>query len=103
MSEWVPVCRDAELGLRQVRVVVRREVRIAVFRGEDGRCYALEDRCPHRGAPLSAGVIYDVCKIACADHGWTIDLASGAVQPPERGQVRTFPVEVCDGQVLVWA
>ena len=61
----------------------------------------LEDRCPHRGAPLSQGVVYDVCKVACADHGWTIDLRSGAVEAPERGEVRTFPVRVVDGEVFV--
>jgi nitrite reductase/ring-hydroxylating ferredoxin subunit len=46
-------------------------------------------------------VAYAGCKVACRDHGWTIDLASGEVEHPERGRVRTFPVQVRDGQVFV--
>jgi nitrite reductase/ring-hydroxylating ferredoxin subunit len=47
---------------------------------------------PHRGARLSTGPVYEPCKIACLDHGWSIDLRTGAVDAPERGQVRAFPV-----------
>jgi nitrite reductase (NADH) small subunit len=64
--------------------------------------FAIEDRCPHRGARLSAGVIYDRDKIACLDHGWCIRLADGGVEPPEQGRVRTFPVKIEDGSVFVF-
>ena len=74
---------------------------MAVFRGEDGVLYAVEDRCPHRGAALSRGVLYDVCKVACPDHGWTIDLRSGAVEAPEHGKVTTFAVRTIGAEVFV--
>lgn len=78
------------------------EIAIAVFRSGDA-VYAIEDRCPHRGARLSNGIVYDGCKVACPDHGWTIDIPSGRVEPPEQGEVRRFEVEVREGWVWVRA
>jgi len=101
MSRWIPLCPEAELKPRQARVVEAGADRIAVFRSEDGSVYAVEDRCPHRGSPLSAGVVYQVNLVACLDHGWTICLADGKVQSPETGQVRTYPTVVVDGMILV--
>ncbi len=63
--------------------------------------FGIEDRCPHRGARLSAGVVCDSDKVACLDHGWGIRLADGGVEAPEQGCVRTFPVKVEDGLVFV--
>lgn len=45
---------------------------IALYRGDDGVAYALEDKCPHRGIKLSHGSVED-CKLVCLYHGWTFD------------------------------
>ena len=94
MSNWLRVCRIEEIAPDKARVVSIEGVRVAVFRTRDGECYAIEDRCPHRGAPLSQGVIYQKNKVACLDHGWGICLLDGQVEAPQRGQVRTFKVKV---------
>ena len=98
---WLRVCGEDELPSGRACTLDTSDGRVAVFRAENGVVYAVEDRCPHRGAPLSRGVVYDVCKLACSDHGWTIDLRSGAVEPPERGEVRTFRVKLVDGEVFI--
>lgn len=98
---WLRVCAEEELPRGRALTRETPSGPIAVFRAENGLLYALEDRCPHRGAALSRGVVYDICKVACADHGWTIDLRSGHVDPPERGEVRIFPVRTVDGEVVV--
>jgi nitrite reductase (NADH) small subunit len=90
---WLRVCSEEELPHGRARTLDTAGGRIAVFRAENGVLYAIEDRCPHRGAALSQGVLYDLCKVACPDHGWTIDLRSG--------EVRTFPVRTVDGEVFV--
>jgi len=100
-GQWMRVCGQDELGRRAVRTVASLIVEIAVFHLEDGRMVAIEDRCPHRGAPLSSGAVYDGDKVACFDHGWTIRLTDGRVEPPEQGCVRTFPVKVEAGSVFV--
>lgn len=98
----VRVCAEGDIPSRGVRVVAIGGVKVAVFRAEDGGLFAIEDRCPHRGAPLSSGLVYDNNKVACGDHGWSICLSDGKVDPPECGQVKTFPVNVEDGMVRVW-
>jgi nitrite reductase (NADH) small subunit len=99
--EWARVCALEELPAPGVRTLALSGVSVAVFRLGDGALCAIEDRCPHRGARLSAGVVYDGDKVACMDHGWGIRLRDGGVEAPERGCVRTFAVRVEDGVVFV--
>jgi nitrite reductase (NADH) small subunit len=84
-----------------VRTLALTDLNVAVFCLADGRLFGIEDRCPHRGARLSAGLIYDEDKVACADHGWGIRLRDGRVESPGQGCARVFPVKVEDGLVLV--
>jgi len=93
-------CALDELAKGTGRAVTLSGTYIALFQA-GGRVYALEDRCPHRGARLSLGLIYEEGKVACLDHGWGIRLADGGVEPPERGCVRTFEVKIEDGWVWV--
>jgi nitrite reductase (NADH) small subunit len=100
VSAWMAACPlDALREGRTARIELEGAA-LCMLRSGDA-VHAVEDRCPHRGARLSEGVAYEGCKVACPDHGWTIDLSSGEVELPERGRVRTFPVQVRDGQVLV--
>jgi nitrite reductase (NADH) small subunit len=99
--EWLPAGPAAGIASRKCVRVAGSDCRIAVFRAEDGNLYAIEDRCPHRGARLSNGAVFDNDRVACPDHGWTIRLADGGVEPPDQGQVRTFEVKVEDGVVYV--
>jgi len=100
-ARWFEVCALHELPCPGVRTLVLRELNVAVFRLADGRMFGIEDRCPHRGARLSAGVVYDCDKVACLDHGWGIRLTDGGVEAPERGSVRTFPAKTENGSVFV--
>jgi nitrite reductase/ring-hydroxylating ferredoxin subunit len=74
--------------------------RLAVFRlGE--RVFAVDDRCSHRGFPLSDGVL-EGAGIRCRTHGACFDLASGAVlRGPARRAIHSYGVEVVDGQVII--
>src|SRR5262245_12035157 len=92
--DWRHVCALEELSVPCVRTFTSSDLSVAVCRLADGRLRAIEDRCPHRGARLSAGVIYDGDKVACMDDGWGIRLTDGGVEAPESGCVRTFAVKV---------
>ena len=78
---------------------------IVFYRGKDGRVVALEDRCCHRGMPLSQGEVFDN-NIRCEYHGLMFDGSGRCVdipgQPiiPQTAKVRSFPVEEKDD--LVW-
>jgi len=100
MSCPAAVCSLEDLAAGQLKRVEVQGVALCLLRVGEA-VHAVEDRCPHRGAWLSAGLLYDGCKVACADHAWSIDLPTGRVEPPETGQVRVFATEVRGNQVFV--
>ncbi|MGI8944917.1 MAG: nitrite reductase small subunit NirD [Thermoleophilaceae bacterium] len=75
-KELVQVCRTGDVPLGEGRPVTVDGRRIAVFHTEAG-WYALDDACPHRGGPLSDGILADRC-VACPLHDRRFDLADGA-------------------------
>lgn len=98
---WTPVCRLEELprlGARRVRRA--RGAEVAVFRAADDTVFAVLDRCPHRGGPLSQGLVFGHA-VACPLHGWTIALADGCAQAPDQGCTPRFRVLVEDGVVML--
>lgn len=73
---------------------------VAIFRTHDDRVFALDDRCPHKGGPLSEGIVAGHT-ITCPLHSWVFDLNTGLAQGADEGSVRTHPVRVEGGRVLV--
>jgi nitrite reductase (NADH) small subunit len=88
---------DIPVGQGRAYVVGRRT--IAVFRQRDGRLFATDNACPHRGGPLSEGVLGGG-KVICPLHAWKIDLETGRCIG-EDAWVRVYAVEIIDGRVIV--
>ena len=86
---------------RQGGRVVRTPVGcVAVFRTSDDSVFALSDQCPHRGGPLSNGIVHDK-SVTCPLHNWVISLETGAALGADDGQVRTFKVRVDGRRIFV--
>jgi len=99
MSEWTPVCRVEDIPVLGARRVARDQgLDVAVFRNDAGEVFALLDRCPHKGGPLSQGIVFGT-SVACPLHNWTIGLCNGQAAAPDEGSTPTFAVQVLDGQV----
>lgn len=101
MSDWVRIGaleNIPKLGARVVKSAAHGD--IAVFRNADDEVFAVRDACPHRGGPLSQGIVFGR-KVACPLHGWTIGLDDGKAVAPDDGCVRRFPVKVENGEVLL--
>lgn len=79
------------LGARVIRSPVHGD--IAVFRTARDEVFALEDRCPHKGGPLSQGLVFGT-RVVCPLHGWTVELADGCAMAPDKGCAKRFAVEV---------
>ena len=98
---WQAVCRVddiAPLGAR--RIARERGLAVAVFRSAGDRVFALLDRCPHKGGPLSQGIVFGD-SVACPLHNWTISLADGLARAPDVGCAVSFACRVEDGQVFL--
>ena len=76
------------------------ELPIAVFRTADDRVYALIDRCPHKGGPLSQGIVHGR-KVNCPLHGWNIQLEDGNAVAPDVGCTQRFEAKIENGAVLL--
>ncbi len=90
---WIEIGRLEEIPRRGARVVRTGDGDIAVFRAADDAVFALHDRCPHRGGPLSQGIVYGHT-VACPLHNWCIDLNSGQAVAPDEGCTPHYPVRV---------
>src|ERR1700759_889953 len=82
------------------RKVVRRDGKQVLLIASGGRLFAVANRCPHEGFPLSEGSLGPDCVLTCNWHNWKFDLASGAALVG-RDPVRTYPVAMRGGEIFV--
>ena len=66
---------------------------IAIFRNAEDQVFALQDKCPHKGGPLSQGIVFGE-SVACPLHNWCIGLDDGCAAAPDIGMVEKFLVRV---------
>lgn len=71
----VRVCDVGDVPLGEGRAVTVAGRRLAIFHAESG-WYALDDACPHRGGPLSDGLLAESC-VTCPLHERRFDLTTG--------------------------
>ena len=106
MSEqWKVICKVDEIPVLGARVVRRglawQELpNVAIFRNGEDKIFALLDRCPHKGGPLSQGIVFGD-KVACPLHNWNIELDSGCASAPDVGCAKKFSVKVEDNKVYL--
>jgi nitrite reductase/ring-hydroxylating ferredoxin subunit len=80
--------------------LVRHDGRQVLVVAQEGRLFAIANRCPHEGYPLSEGTIGPGCVLTCNWHNWKFDLASGAALVG-RDPVRTYEVAEQGGEIFI--
>jgi nitrite reductase (NADH) small subunit len=100
MSNWTEIAKLDDIPRLGARVLRTDTMDIAVFRTAADQVFALRDRCPHQGGPLSQGIVHGAT-VTCPLHNWKIDLASGEAQKPDEGCAHRFPVKVENGVVYL--
>ena len=101
MSNWKEICKVEDipvLGARRVQRALGADV--AIFRNAEDKVFALLDRCPHKGGPLSQGIVFGE-SVACPLHNWTIGLVDGCARAPDEGCTPRFCIKVDSGVVHV--
>ena len=100
MSNWTEVVTLDGIPSMGSRVVETGDIQIAVFRTADDQVFAIRNACPHKGGPLSEGIVHGT-SVTCPLHNWKIDLASGEALGPDEGCTNVFPAKVEDGKVYL--
>ena len=100
-TDWKRVCLLEEIPLLGSRVVKSaRHGDIAIFRNADNEVFAMHDKCPHKGGPLSQGIVHGRT-VTCPLHNWKIGLDTGEAAAPDVGCTRPFRVRVEAGEVYL--
>jgi nitrite reductase (NADH) small subunit len=94
-EDWIDIGTLADIPRPGSRVVRTDQGEIAVFRTGDDALFALLNRCPHKGGPLSEGIVY-AHSVACPLHNWCIELGSGRAVAPDEGCTPAYPVRLAD-------
>ncbi|TXT23961.1 MAG: nitrite reductase (NAD(P)H) small subunit [Gallionellaceae bacterium] len=100
MSEWMRICPLEEIPRLGSRVVQTVKGEIALFRNGSDEVFALRDQCPHKGGPLSQGIVFER-KVTCPLHGWTIQLDSGEAVEPDHGCTHRYRTRVDKGEIYL--
>ena len=93
MMNWIAIGSLSDIPRRGARCVDTPEGKIAIFRTADDQVYAIDDHCPHKGGPLSQGIVHGTA-VTCPLHSWVISLETGKALGADEGAVRTIPVRV---------
>jgi nitrite reductase (NADH) small subunit len=100
VMEWTRVAALEDIPRLGARVVRSGHGDIAVFRNAEDEVFALRDKCPHKGGPLSQGIVYGR-SVACPLHNWSIGLEDGNAAAPDVGCTARFETKVEDGAVYL--
>ncbi len=96
---WIDIGSLDDIPLRGARLVKTAVGCIAIFRTAEAELFAASNACPHKGGPLSDGIVHGT-RVTCPLHNWVFDLETGEALG-EDARVATFPVRVEAGRVLL--
>lgn len=101
MSEnWIEVGTMSDIPQLGSRVVETSKGNIAIFRTAEDEIFALRDKCPHKGGPLSQGIVHGK-RVACPLHDWKIHLDSGEAAAPDEGCAASYPVRLDGDRIML--
>ena len=98
--EWLQIGHIEDIPRQGSRVVQTPTGEVALFRSVDDKVFALNNKCPHKGGPLSQGIVHGK-RVTCPLHNWVIDLESGVAVAPDEGCAHRHEVRVAHGVVFL--
>ena len=99
-ADWLEVGKVEDIPVLGSRILSRPSGDIAIFRTADDQIFALDNKCPHKGGPLSEGIVHGT-RITCPLHNWVMELETGVAVAPDVGETRTWPVGVREGIIYI--
>lgn len=89
-----------DIPVRGARQVLNGSQTIAIFRNAESQVFALEDKCPHNGCPVSNGIVHDT-SVTCPVHNWVISLETGEALGADNGQIAVFPIQMNNNRIML--
>ena len=99
-SDWIDVGHIDDIPLRGSRLVKTPIGCVALFRTDVAEVFATSNTCPHKGGPLSEGIVHDR-RVTCPLHNWVFSLETGQAQGADTGQIATYPLRLQDDRLLL--
>lgn len=96
---WIDIGHIDDVPVRGARVVKTPVGCIGLFRTDTAEVFAASNTCPHKGGPLSEGIVHGQ-KVTCPLHNWVIDLTTGMVDG-EDARIITYPVRIEADRILI--
>ncbi|MDZ4392126.1 nitrite reductase small subunit NirD [Cypionkella sp.] len=97
---WIDIGALADIPAQGARVVRTAQGCVAVFRTAEDQVFAIDDACPHKGGPLSEGIVHGNA-VTCPLHAWVFSLETGMAQGVDEGAVQIYPARVEAGRILL--
>lgn len=97
---WLDIGALDEIPREGARVIKTAAGCVAVFRTATDQVFAMNDRCPHKGGPLSEGIVHGT-SVTCPLHAWVFSLETGLAQGLDEGEVATYAVRLDAGRILL--
>lgn len=97
---WLDIGALDDIPRQGARVVKTAAGCVAVFRTAADEVFAIDDTCPHKGGPLSEGIVHGT-SVTCPLHSWVFSLETGMAQGADEGEVATYPLKVEAGRLML--
>jgi len=97
---WLEIGALEDIPVRGARLIKTKLGCVAVFRTGDDQVFAVDDRCPHKGGPLSEGIVHG-SSVTCPLHNWVFSLETGLSEGPDAGQIGTYPLRIVQGRLEI--
>ena len=97
---WIDIGALSDIPAQGARVVKTAQGCVAVFRTAEDQVFAIDDACPHKGGPLSEGIVHGN-SVTCPLHAWVFSLETGMAQGVDEGAVQSYPARVEAGRILL--
>ena len=97
---WIDIGALSDIPPQGARVVKTAQGCVAVFRTAEDQVFAIDDACPHKGGPLSEGIVHGN-SVTCPLHAWVFSLETGMAQGADEGAVNSYPARVEAGRILL--
>jgi nitrite reductase (NADH) small subunit len=99
-QDWAEVGCVEDIPRLGSRVVTTSIGDVAVFRAADDAIFVLRDKCPHKGGPLSQGIVHGK-RVTCPLHSWVVELDTGTAVAPDVGCTKSIPCRVEGGRIQI--